>query len=183
MEFWFIFWLLPKTTILLLSGCPSVQISWCIQTFNSVGSCSFWSEIVTSISSQVSSSWTAGMKGECNMTLCSPLPLFSFPTVELSSVDAGLEAWPRPGNRQHCGDESGRADATDGSLRGQSDQRGTLLYGFNVQHFTWFSHTNMKIPQPQLTPNIYAWHNGFCIFTYFFPLFFQQDFVHFWALI
>lgn len=33
-------------------------------------------------------------------------------------------------------------------------------------------------PQRELTPNIYAWHN---IFTYFFPLCFQQDFLHFWA--
>lgn len=46
------------------------------------------------------------------------------PAVELPSVDAGLETGTCPGNRQHRGDESCRADAANCSVCGQPDQRG-----------------------------------------------------------
>lgn len=174
MEFWFIFWLLPKPTNLLLSGCPPVQISWCIQTFNSVGSCSFWSETVTSISSQVSFSASKvqppGWKGNVmwpyvHLCHCSLSPQWNFPLL--------MQAW-KLGPALATGNTVVMKVAEQTPLTALyvasliKEVLCSLALMLNTSHE--FPTQIWRHPQRQLTPNIYAWHNSFCIFTCFFPL-------------
>lgn len=63
-------------------------------------------------------------------------PCFS---VELPAVDAGMETWACPGHWECGGDESGRANPSECSLCGQSDQRGERKAGFPL--LLWYSQT------------------------------------------